>query len=149
MGNITACGLISRIYSAAVTTDSFIEKIYQSCEVNRPVRLNILSVASFTSGMWIWIFCKGIYVQQCKRYPLLFSGPKDNNDFSHCSCMNSPLLPPPTPPFSLVLCRYQIYVHSRSTNKGMNFRRCLFARFFFITINFIIIETLLVKTTCN
>ena len=28
MGNITACGFISRIYSATVTTDSFMEKIY-------------------------------------------------------------------------------------------------------------------------
>ena len=65
---------------------------------------HILSVASFTSGMWIWIFFKGIYVQQCKRYPLLFSGPKDNNDFSHCSFMNSPLLPPP--PF--VPCPLQV-----------------------------------------
>ena len=88
------------------------------------------------------IFFREIYVQQCKRYPLLFSGPKDNNDFSHCSFMKNP--PPP-----LVSCGYQIYVHSRSTNKGMKYKRCLFASFFFITINFIIIQTMLVKTTCN
>ena len=82
MGNIIERGSITRLYSATVPKNSFMEKI---CEVNRPVRLHILSVTSFTSGMWIWYFFRAIYVQQCKRYSLLFSGPKDNNDFSHCS----------------------------------------------------------------
>ena len=105
MGNITASGFISRIYSATVPTDSFMEKIYLPYEVSRPLCLHILLVTSFISGMWIRFFFRAIYVEQCKRYPLLFSGPKDDNDFSHCSFMKNP--PPPLAP-----CRYQIYVHS-------------------------------------
>ena len=143
--DIDSTWFTTRLYSATVPTDSSIEKTYKSCEVNRPVRLlHISSVTSFTSSVWIWFFFRAIYVQQRKRYPSLCSGPKDNEDFFHCSFMNSPLPPPPP----LVPCRYQIYVHPHSTNKSMNYKRCLFARFFFITINFII-QTLLVKTTCN
>ena len=66
--------------------------------INRRVRLHILSVTSFTSGMWIWIFFRAIFVHQCKRYPLLLSGPKGNNDFSHCSFIKN--LPPPLCPLS-------------------------------------------------
>ena len=109
----------------------------------RPVHLHILSVTSFTSGMWIRYFFRAIYIKQCKRLPLLFSGPKDINDFSHFFLMKNP---PPLPPCPL---RVSNLCSSLSTNKGMNYKRCLFARFFFITINFIIIQTLLVKTTRN
>ena len=66
--------------------------------INRRVRLHILSLTSFTSDMWIWIFFRAIFVHQCKRYPLLLSGPKGNNDFSHCSFIKN--LPPPLCPLS-------------------------------------------------
>ena len=98
MGNITARGFITRLYSATVPTDSFTEKSLLTVRINRRVRLHILSLTSFTSDMWIWIFFRAIFVHQCKRYPLLLSGPKGNNDFSHCSFIKN--LPPPLCPLS-------------------------------------------------
>ena len=123
MGNITARGFITRLYSATVPTDSFMKKYVNRAKLTASAFIHF--IGNFIYQQHVNTnFCRAIYVQQCERYPLLFSGPKDNNDFSHRSFIKNPP-PPPVP------CGYHIYVHPLSTNKGMRYKRCLFARFFF------------------
>ena len=94
MGKIPARGFITKLYSATGLTVSKYGK--NMLTVNRPVRLHFLWVISFTNGIWIWIFLRAFYTQQCKRYTSLFLALKDNNDLSLCSFTNfSPQTPPP------------------------------------------------------
>ena len=89
-------------------------------------------------------FFRAIFVHQCKRYPFLLSGLKGNNDFSHCSFIKN--LPPPLCPLSHTAIKF-MYIRLALT-KAWTTRDAFLQFFFSITINFII-QTLLVKTTCN
>ena len=122
MGNITARGFITRLYSATVPTDSFMKKY-----INR---------AKLTASAFIHFIGNFIYQQHMNTNFFSEQFMYNNARGIHCYSqvlritMISPIVllqrtPPPVP------CGYHIYVHPLSTNKGMRYKRCLFARFFF------------------
>ena len=57
----------------------FLEKIFQPCEVKRPVRLRILSVTSFISE---YDFCQNILCTTMQGVSITILTPKDNNNLS-------------------------------------------------------------------
>ena len=129
MGNIIERGFITRLYSATVATDSFMEKKY----INR---------AKLTAQC-VYTFYRQLHLPAACEYDIFSEQFMYNNARGFFLLWRT--LPSPPPP--LVPCGYQIYVHSLSTNKGLNDKRCLFESFYFYYL--MIIQILLAKITCN
>ena len=124
--NFSTC-FIRRLYSATVSTDSIYGKKFVKVQSWPPSAFtHFISNSSFTNVMWRWVFLRAFYVQQCKRYPLLFLSPTDNNSLSLCSFMENIPLPPSPPPVGGKL----IYIPIALT-KAETARDTFFARFFF------------------
>ena len=98
-------------------------------------------------GIWTF-FLRAFYVQQCKRYPFLFSASKDINDFYRCSFIkNFPLFCPPLPVSSKL--RYIPLVLTKAETTSDTFLQVFLINIYLIIIIENWIVTLLVKITCN
>ena len=66
-------------------------------------------------------FLKHVFLQKFKGYPLLFSAPKDSNDFSYCPFMKIvlpyPPLPPPPPPVDSILMYVPLKITKPETTR--------------------------------
>lgn len=75
MGKIPARGFIARLYSATVPTVSIYGKIHQN--------IYFFLYPHSPAACKYEFFLKHVFLQKFKGYPLLFSAPKDRNDFSY------------------------------------------------------------------
>ena len=95
------------------------EKIFQPCEVKRPVRLRILSVTSFTSE---YDFSQNILCTTMQGVSITILTPKDNNNFFIDYYIKSFHRLPPPPPLGRKLTLSPL--HKGGNYKGGNYKRC-------------------------